>query len=185
MTTEIGPILRRLREERGISASELGLRIGMSHTSVSRKERGISTVKPSELGVFARALGMTESELREHVHPEAPERRSGAITLTLPGMLITQLERISLSMPRSDAHLCIRAAIALYAALDHEQQLALYKLAHASEIEPDMDLAQEVRGHTRRLDIPETDDDLHLHEPSQPFGPHTTETIRTFKRRKA
>lgn len=55
--TEIGDSIRRLREKRGISQDELGMRLDMKSSSVSRYERGEREMGITTFFQFMEALG--------------------------------------------------------------------------------------------------------------------------------
>jgi transcriptional regulator with XRE-family HTH domain len=53
-----GERLRRLREDRGLSQSELGRRVKMPQYRISRLETGSVPILAEEIEVFAKALGI-------------------------------------------------------------------------------------------------------------------------------
>ena len=61
--TPIGPRIRRLREERGWSLTELAERAGISRSYLYQIERGESTPTQEKIDQLAKALGALPSEL--------------------------------------------------------------------------------------------------------------------------
>jgi transcriptional regulator with XRE-family HTH domain len=55
----MGAAIKRLREERGWTQTELGERVGLDGTNIARRERGTTKVKPAERQKFARAFGLS------------------------------------------------------------------------------------------------------------------------------
>jgi transcriptional regulator with XRE-family HTH domain len=51
-------ILKRLRLERGLSSRALGRKVGVSHVTITRLERGISQGHPSTRAELSRVLGV-------------------------------------------------------------------------------------------------------------------------------
>lgn len=62
---QIGAAIKRLREERGWTQSQLGALLGLDHTSIARRENGRTRVKAGERPVFAKAFGMSLREFDE------------------------------------------------------------------------------------------------------------------------
>ncbi len=54
---EIGPLLKSLRGERGLTQSELGSRVGMSQSHIHKIEAGSSDVRLSTLVALLQSLG--------------------------------------------------------------------------------------------------------------------------------
>lgn len=83
--------LRRLREDRGLSQSELAQKIGADRNTVSRWERGVGGATLSTLKTLANTLGVEETELvvaappapRDHSIEECLRRIAGKAGVTL------------------------------------------------------------------------------------------------------
>ena len=60
---EIGSVLRRLREEQGLSQEQLGFRAELHRTYVSSVERGKRNVSLETIEKFAEALGVRMAQL--------------------------------------------------------------------------------------------------------------------------
>lgn len=58
-----GSAIRRFREKKGLTMAELGELIGVSHTTISRYERGSRTPSAEKLRDIAQALGVSVSEM--------------------------------------------------------------------------------------------------------------------------
>lgn len=58
----IGDLIRHLRLERDMTLRDLGAKVGISHSVLSKKELGDIKVAPAERKRFAKAFGMTEDE---------------------------------------------------------------------------------------------------------------------------
>jgi transcriptional regulator with XRE-family HTH domain len=78
---ELGRRVASLREARGLTGSQFGLRLGLTKSQVSKIESGARRVDVSELAVMADVLGVTLGELLG-----APRSRS----LALAGRVMTQ-----------------------------------------------------------------------------------------------
>jgi transcriptional regulator with XRE-family HTH domain len=70
---DLGPRLRRLREQQGWSLSELAQYSGVSRAMINRVERGLSSPTAAILGRLSGAFGLTVSQLLE------PERRDANV----------------------------------------------------------------------------------------------------------
>lgn len=57
------PQIKKIREKKNISQSELAVRVGLSQAEVSRKESGLTSMDVKQLEVFAKALGVAVTEL--------------------------------------------------------------------------------------------------------------------------
>ena len=60
---EIGAVLKRLREEQGISQEQLGFRAELHRTYVSQLERGLKSPSLRTLDRLAEVLGIRTSEI--------------------------------------------------------------------------------------------------------------------------
>jgi len=60
---EFGKRIRQLRTERNLSQEELSFQTGFHRTYIGMVERGERNISLSNIGVFAKAFGMTVSEL--------------------------------------------------------------------------------------------------------------------------
>ena len=69
----VGTHIKIARERLSMSQSELARRIGIQQSNLSRLERGLQGVSLDTLGMFARVLGVSVSELTAE-----RERQSGA-----------------------------------------------------------------------------------------------------------
>lgn len=61
----IGQAIRRLREERGWTRSELGEKIGLNEENVARREKGMTKVEAAERFTFAKAFHLSIVEFDE------------------------------------------------------------------------------------------------------------------------
>jgi len=60
---EFGKRIRQLRTERNLSQEELSFQTGFHRTYIGMVERGERNISLSNIGVFAKAFGMSVSEL--------------------------------------------------------------------------------------------------------------------------
>ncbi len=57
ISSEIGPLLKSLRTERGLTQSELGSRVGISQSHIHKIESGTGDVRVSTLVALLQSLG--------------------------------------------------------------------------------------------------------------------------------
>ena len=62
VATDIGPRIRQLRKDRGLSQEALGWKAGMEQTDVSKVERGITLPTATKARQLAEALGLDSGE---------------------------------------------------------------------------------------------------------------------------
>jgi transcriptional regulator with XRE-family HTH domain len=74
---DIGPRLRRHREERQLSLRELARRLGISPSAISQFETGKSHLSVSTLYAIVTELGISLDELFSGIDGEAPTKGSG------------------------------------------------------------------------------------------------------------
>lgn len=60
-TNGVGATIKRLRDERGWTQTQLAEKIGLDTSSVGRKERGIIPISASEFPQFAHAFGLSDA----------------------------------------------------------------------------------------------------------------------------
>ncbi|MBX3384556.1 MAG: LexA family transcriptional regulator [Phycisphaeraceae bacterium] len=79
----MGEAIKRLREERGWTQSQLGEKVGLDHTNIARRESGKTRVKANERFQFAQAFGMSVIEFDECWRQFAirPERKVQGIPI--------------------------------------------------------------------------------------------------------
>ena len=76
--TAIGEAIKRLREERGWTQSDLGVKVGLDGTSIARRENGKTRVKANERPRFAQAFEMTLIQFDEQWRDWIVPRSRGA-----------------------------------------------------------------------------------------------------------
>ena len=64
---EFGKRIRQLRTERNLSQEELSFQTGFHRTYIGMVERGERNISLSNIGVFAKAFGLSISELFDSV----------------------------------------------------------------------------------------------------------------------
>ncbi len=60
----LGPLLRGLLQQRGLTRREFGRLVGLSHTSVNRILLGKIAPRPKHAATWCKALGLTAIEAR-------------------------------------------------------------------------------------------------------------------------
>ncbi len=63
MSERLGPELRRIREERGLTVEELAERSGISATTIRAVERGTQEARGETVARLAKPLGLTFDEV--------------------------------------------------------------------------------------------------------------------------
>ena len=61
----LGPELRRIREERGLTVEELAEKSGVSATTIRDTERGVREARGDTVAKLAKPLGLTFDEVWE------------------------------------------------------------------------------------------------------------------------
>ena len=76
---DMGDIIRRTREEKGISQEKLAEYVGVSRQAVSKWEKGLALPTAENIGRIEQALGLEEGTLSISipVAEEAPEEKRG------------------------------------------------------------------------------------------------------------
>lgn len=73
----IGLAVRRLREERGWTQEQLGLKVGLDSTNIARRENGKTKIRPPERVKFAEAFDLPILEFDRHWRQWNIERTCG------------------------------------------------------------------------------------------------------------
>ena len=63
MSEPLGPELRRMREERGLTVGELAKKSGVSVSTIRTAERGTREVRWNTIAKIAKPLGLTSDEV--------------------------------------------------------------------------------------------------------------------------
>ena len=100
----VGERVRALREERGWSQTELGVRSGVEQTIISRMERGrMSNPSHRAIAALASALGVTAEALVGQEPPRTASLASEPSTLEAAVLLVPGLSRFDLRAARINA----------------------------------------------------------------------------------
>lgn len=74
----LGTIIKLRRKQKGWNQKDLGERVGMAGTTISRKELGQIEINDADLILFAKALGTTPEDLRAEARLTRVPQTSGA-----------------------------------------------------------------------------------------------------------
>ncbi len=84
-SSQMGPLLRRLRLDRKLSQADLGQKIGISQERVSKIENHPETVSLDQLLTLMMVLGARFVVETENSMPENPDHDGGADNTAGPG----------------------------------------------------------------------------------------------------
>lgn len=102
---EVGLRLRALRQQRGMSQTELGTALGLTQSNVSAIERGTRGPTLHQVAKFAKVLGVSTDEILSNGKPAAESRLRR-------GRLLRRLERIQ-ELPSADQRAVLKFLEAL------------------------------------------------------------------------
>lgn len=74
LARQLGVLVRRLRQEAGMSQEKFALRCGLHRTYMGQIERGEKTVTIETASKLAQGLGLSLSELFAHLEREWPKK---------------------------------------------------------------------------------------------------------------